>query len=62
MCQARRGRTLGFPSAGGHDEENARLAFGDGVDDVVDGYDLIIPRGLVGGAEVPILGAEGFLL
>ena len=40
---------VGLAGAGGHDQQQALLAFGDGFDDPVDGFDLVV-AGLLAGA------------
>ena len=37
-------RGVGFAGAGGHDEQDAVLAFGDGLDGAVDGDVLVVAR------------------
>ena len=39
---------VGLAGAGGHDQQGALLAFGDGFDGAVDGDDLVVTRGLAG--------------
>ena len=46
---------VGFARAGGHDEQDAVLALGDGLDGGVDGVDLVIARRLAAAVVVIVL-------
>ncbi len=52
---------VGLAGAGGHDEQDAVLAAGDGLDGAVDGDELVVARRLAGAVVVVVLRGDGFL-
>ena len=52
---------VGLAGAGGHDQEDAVLAPGDGVDGAVDGDELVVARALAGTVVVIVLGGDRLL-
>ena len=48
-------RGVGLAGAGRHDEQDAVLALGDGLDRRVDGVDLVVARGLAAAVVVVVL-------
>ena len=53
---------VGLAGAGGHDEQDAVLAAGDGLDGAVDGDELVVARRLAGAVVVVVLRGDSFLL
>ena len=53
---------VGLAGAGGHDEQDAVLAAGDGIDRAVDGDELVVAGRLAGAVVVVVLRGDGFLL
>jgi hypothetical protein len=50
---------VGLAGAGGHDQQDAVLAPGDGLHRAVDGDELVVARRLAGAVVVVVLGGDG---